>query len=686
LQIVAMRVTRAMRADIRHPTMPTTGHYAKPSGAKVFKPNKTKPSQKNNPPANRNTIQRASLKKKLLGLTTITHGKKENGGDSTRTHSASMKFDSSDPISEGTRGGEQTPSKLTKLDLILSIAKRYPEEKDRERVALFLNSQFDALNDIENGDFSQESPRPPVPARRNVVEKARTSIKDTKAMDQASNGQSRNKDGHPKTKPLVAPKASPAVALVAHHGKRKEKPTPMKTQDRGRLVYATKPKDDALNKIKIGEELSHSPAATQKRNVSQKTNEKQLKSKPQNASNERGPSPSPMRIGSDSSAPGAQVSRTWNARKPSKNPKQGGNQPEDSSKDMKVPGQESKARSGQKKVSKLKTTRSAVGTTGSPTTVANGELTKNNNRPITTMDLILSIGDRFPEEKDRERLVLLLKSQQEALDQIENGTTSPRPPANAGEASADPSKTRVACVVPQPAANGKTSANKKAAPKPTVDTTSSKTQAGKVNRKFVASSSNEPSFRRPNRIIKPEQHDAWEPFQAHHKAPHAKAGLSERIKKVSNLRSAESQEGLSQPAVPKRVPVCQFCSETICASKAAKCSNGRHVFCQGCVESYVESFVYGDLIQLREIQNFDGCWFKALPCLSSQCGYFLSHELVQHSSKHEVWMAYEEKMIHAMSLDSRVVVAPPMPPAIGPPRSRYDHDHQRQTMNSLVAD
>jgi len=65
----------------------------------------------------------------------------------------------------------QTNSALTRTDIMLSIAKRFPNERDRQRFANILNNHVAALHNIENG-FEEESPRPPGPPpnTRNAVQ------------------------------------------------------------------------------------------------------------------------------------------------------------------------------------------------------------------------------------------------------------------------------------------------------------------------------------------------------------------------------------------------------------------------------------------------------------------------------------------------------------------------------------
>jgi dsDNA-binding SOS-regulon protein len=55
----------------------------------------------------------------------------------------------------------EVPKRLSSTDIMLSVASRYPDEGRRQKLANFLKEQQDALNGISNGEVAKESPRPP---------------------------------------------------------------------------------------------------------------------------------------------------------------------------------------------------------------------------------------------------------------------------------------------------------------------------------------------------------------------------------------------------------------------------------------------------------------------------------------------------------------------------------------------
>ena len=131
---------------------------------------------------------------------------------------------------------------------------------------------------------------------------------------------------------------------------------------------------------------------------------------------------------------------------------------------------------------------------------------------------------------------------------------------------------------------------------------------------------------------------------------------------------ADSGELLCQPVVPRRVPVCQCCYEDVHTAPVVRCSTGVHSFCSNCIKRYVETWVYGEPYPIQDIPGQEeGSFFKALPCLSGGCteGY-LPHEAVQGANSEQVWESYQEKMFHVMSLKDDVTQstkpAPKSPP------------------------
>ena len=113
--------------------------------------------------------------------------------------------------------------------------------------------------------------------------------------------------------------------------------------------------------------------------------------------------------------------------------------------------------------------------------------------------------------------------------------------------------------------------------------------------------------------------------------------------------------GVCQPAVPRRVPVCQCCYEDIHTAPVVRCSIGAHSFCPSCIKRYVETWVYGEPYPIKDIPDKADGSFKALPCLSGSCteGY-IPHNAVQGTNSEHVWESYQEKMFHAMSLKDDV--------------------------------
>jgi len=190
--------------------------------------------------------------------------------------------------------------------------------------------------------------------------------------------------------------------------------------------------------------------------------------------------------------------------------------------------------------------------------------------------------------------------------------------------------------------------------------------------------------------------------------PHIATSMSVRnaprpplhTERYAGFRSAEStlEEELMQPLPPRRASLCQCCYGDMIVdsnSRLAKCSTGRHHFCSDCIRRYVESFVYGEPYLLRDGVTDDGFVFKVLPCLASDCteGY-LSHELIQRTSKMEVWEAYQEKIFHIAALEDQIHdksswEAPEVPPpaassaAISPEERVIHHVEEAMTEAKL---